>query len=43
MLENEEKWIKEELSLVDKEKCHYLKEFKRMRDEEFSKYCGINS
>ena len=29
--------------MLEKEKCHYLNEFKRMRDEEFSKYCGIHS
>ena len=28
---------------LEKEKCTYLNEFKRMRDEEFSKYCGIHS
>jgi tousled-like kinase len=35
--------LKEELHLLEKEKIYYLQEFKRMRDEEFSKYCGINS
>ncbi len=35
--------MKEELHLLEKEKIYYLQEFKRMRDEEFSKYCGINS
>jgi tousled-like kinase len=29
--------------ILEKEKVYYLQEFKRMRDEEFSKYCGINS
>lgn len=29
--------------MLDKEKQNYLNEFKRMRDEESSKYCGINS
>lgn len=43
LLENEEKRVREELQLLDKEKCMYLNEFKRMRDEEHSKYCGINS
>jgi tousled-like kinase len=43
MLENEEKRVKDELIILDKEKCLYLNEFKRMRDEEFSKYCGIHS
>ena len=28
---------------MDKEKCNYMTEFKRIRDEEFSKYCGIHS
>ena len=28
---------------MDKEKCFYLNEFKRMRDEESSKYNGIHS
>ena len=35
--------MREELHLLEKEKVYYLQEFKRMRDEEFSKYCGINS
>lgn len=43
MLENEEKRVKEELQLLEKEKCLYLNEFKRMRDEESSTYCGIHS
>ncbi|CDW74566.1 protein kinase domain containing protein [Stylonychia lemnae] len=43
LLENEEKRVRDELQILDKEKCLYLNEFKRMRDEEFSKYCGINS
>lgn len=29
--------------MLDKEKCLYLQEYKRLKDEEFSKYCGINS
>jgi tousled-like kinase len=41
--DNEERRLKEELHLLEKEKIYYLQEFKRMRDEEFSKYCGINS
>jgi hypothetical protein len=43
MLENEEKRIRDELQMLEKEKCLYLSEFKRMKDEEFSKYCGIHS
>lgn len=43
MLENEEKRVKEELIMYEKEKCHYIGEYKRMRDEESSKYCGIHS
>ena len=41
--ENEERRLKEELHGLDKEKVLYMQEFKRMRDEECSKYCGINS
>lgn len=29
--------------MLEKEKCFYLNEFKRMRDEESSKYCGVHS
>lgn len=29
--------------MLEKEKQNYLNDFKRMRDEESSKYCGINS
>ena len=43
MLENEERRVREELQILDKEKCFYLNEFKRMRDEESSKYNGIHS
>ncbi len=43
MLENEERRVREELQLLEKEKCYYLNEFKRMRDEESSKYNGIHS
>lgn len=43
MLENEERRIMDELQLLDKEKCLYLNEFKRMRDEESSKYNGLTS
>lgn len=43
MLENEERRVREELQLLDKEKCFYLNEFKRLRDEESSKYNGIHS
>lgn len=42
MFENEERRLREELHLLDKEKTIYMQEFKRLRDEEFSKYCGIN-
>lgn len=28
--------------MLEKEKCQYLLEFKRIRDEEQSKYCGIH-
>ena len=28
--------------MLDKEKCQYLLEYKRIRDEEQSKYCGIS-
>jgi hypothetical protein len=41
MLENEEKRLREEEIMLEKEKQVYLNEFTRMRDEEFSKYCGI--
>ena len=43
MLENEERRVREELQLLDKEKCTYLNEFKRSRDEESSKYNGVHS
>lgn len=43
MYENEERRLREELHLLEKEKVLYMQEFKRMRDEEFSKYCGVNS
>jgi tousled-like kinase len=43
MLENEERRAREEIQLLDKEKCFYLNEFKRIRDEESSKYNGIHS
>ena len=43
IFDNEERRLKEEHHLLEKEKVYYLQEFKRMRDEEFSKYCGINS
>lgn len=43
MFENEERRIREELHMLEKEKILYLQEFKRMRDEEFSKFCGIHS
>jgi len=43
MYENEERRLREELTLLDKEKTLYMQEFKRLRDEEFSKYCGVNA
>jgi hypothetical protein len=43
MYENEERRLKEELHVLEKEKILYMQEFKRIRDEEFSKYCGITS
>jgi len=43
LLENEEKRVKEELIMLEKEKAGYMNEFKRMRDEESSKYNGIHS
>jgi len=43
IFENEERRLREELQLLDKEKILYMQEFKRMRDEEHSKYCGIHS
>ena len=43
MSENEERRLREELQLLEKEKILYQQEFKRTRDEEFSKYCGIHS
>lgn len=42
LFENEERRIREQLYMLEKEKCHYLLEFKRIRDEEQSKYCGIH-
>ena len=41
-MENEERRIREQLYMLDKEKCQYLLEYKRIRDEEQSKYCGIS-
>lgn len=43
LLENEERRIREELQVLEKEKSHYLHEFKRVRDEESSKYNGLSS
>lgn len=43
LFENEERRLKDELHLLDKEKIQYMQEYKRMRDEEVSKYCGITS
>ena len=34
LFDNEEKKIKEQLYMLEKEKCSYLVEFKRIRDEE---------
>lgn len=42
MFENEEKRIREHLYMLEKEKCQYLLEFKRVREEEQSKFCGIH-
>ena len=41
--ENEERRLKEELQTLEKEKILYMQEFKRMRDEDNSIYCGIHS
>ena len=35
--------MREELHTLEKEKIVYMQEFKRMRDEEHSIYCGIHS
>jgi hypothetical protein len=35
--------LREEFQLLEKEKVYYLQEFKKMCDEEFLKYCGINT
>lgn len=43
MSENEERRLREELQVLEKEKILYQQEFKRTRDEEHSKYCGIHS
>jgi len=43
IFENEERRFREELHMLDKEKVQYIQEFKRIRDEEASKYCGIQS
>jgi tousled-like kinase len=43
MLENEERRLREELQLLEKEKSSYTNEYKRIRDEESSKYNGIHS
>ena len=42
MFENEEKRLKEQLYMLEKEKCAYLLEYKRVRDEESSKFCGVH-
>jgi len=42
LFDNEEKRIREQLQMIEKEKSTYLIEFKRIRDEEQSKYCGIH-
>ena len=42
LFENEERRIKEQLQMLEKEKSSYLIEYKRIRDEEQSKYCGIH-
>ena len=43
MLENDEKRLRDELQLLEKEKTSYMSEFKRLREEESSKYSGIHS
>eukprot|EP00350_Pseudokeronopsis_sp_OXSARD2_P011001 CAMPEP_0170553866 /NCGR_PEP_ID=MMETSP0211-20121228/11704_1 /TAXON_ID=311385 /ORGANISM="Pseudokeronopsis sp., Strain OXSARD2" /LENGTH=436 /DNA_ID=CAMNT_0010862487 /DNA_START=666 /DNA_END=1976 /DNA_ORIENTATION=- len=43
LYENEEKRIKEEMGILEKERVIYMNEFKRVRDEECSKYNGIQS
>lgn len=43
LLENEEKRVRDELMMLEKEKSTYMHEFKRVRDEESSKYNGIHS
>lgn len=42
LFENEEKRIKEQLYMLEKEKSAYWIEYKRIRDEEQSKYCGVH-
>lgn len=42
LFDNEERRIREQLQVLEKEKSTYLIEFKRIRDEEQSKYCGIH-
>jgi hypothetical protein len=43
ILDNEEKRLKEDLMQLEREKVRYVHEYKRIRDEEFSKYCGIQT
>lgn len=42
LFDNEERRIREQIQVLEKEKSSYLIEFKRIRDEEQSKYCGIH-
>jgi tousled-like kinase len=43
MLDNQEKRLRDKLHYLEKEKVLYMQEYKRIRDEEGSKYCGIQS
>jgi len=43
MFENEERRLREEQQILEKEKVVFMQEYKRMRDEEVSKYCGSHS
>jgi tousled-like kinase len=43
LLENEERRVREDLTMLEKEKSTYLHEFKRFKDEESSKYNGLHS
>ena len=43
MLENEEKSLRDELVQLEREKIVYMNEFRRVRNEESSQYCGVSS